>query len=510
MSFFWGNYRQWFVVTTFFFFFATAVLAELTIASPFTDHGVLQRDQTVPVWGTADAGVAITVKFAGQSHRVKADGKGKWKVTLTPMPANSRGQSLKVKGPRGEMIEVKDLLIGEVWICSGQSNMKMEINRAPKVEALVPQIKNVRSFEVKRTVAFAEQNRLEGKWVEEPPNSAVACSFAFYLEDLGEVPVGIILASWGSSSLEAWMPRSLTEVSPHFKTMMEEFDADTETRERIEAILQKKSWGNQDDIFLRRQSNILYNAMIHPLIPYACRGVVWYQGERNTQSMNGMVEQPWYGRHSGMLKYGETLQHWMRCYRERWQQEEFHFLVVMLPGYYKAVRTGPREGAAHPASHSWAWMRESQLKALELPDTGVVNTIDLGDVKNIHPKDKLPIGYRLALLAADDVLGKEIASRGPQLDKVVRREGSLVVTWKNGNGLKTTDGKAPSEFWITDESKKWFRAEAKIEAERVVLSSKQVKAPLYVRYAFVGKPEVNLVNGAELPAYPFRTDSFVP
>ena len=346
--------------------------------------------------------------------------------------------------------------------------------------------------------------------MEAPPQSAVAFSFAHFYQQQAEVPVGILSASWGSSSLEAWMPRALTEVSPHFKIMMDEFDADTETRERIKSILQKNPWSKQDDIFLRRQTNILYNAMIHPLIPYACQGVVWYQGERNTQSMAGMAKSPWYSRHSGILKYGETLQHWMRSYRGRWEDEELDFLVVMLPGYYKPLPTGPRNGPDHPAVHSWAWMRESQMKALELPHTAVANTIDLGDVKNIHPKDKLPIGKRLALLAAEDVLEKKLISRGPGVKSVAMKGEALVVSFENAKGLKTLVGKAPTGFWVTDDSKEWVQAKAELRGETVVLRSEKVAKPRYVRYAFVGKPQVNLVNGAGLPAYPFRTDEFAP
>jgi sialate O-acetylesterase len=157
--------------------------------------------------------------------------------------------------------------------------------------------------------------------------------------------------------------------------MMAEFDADFETRKKIETILNgPKPWNRRDDIFLRRQTNILYNAMIHPLIPYGCRGLVWYQGERNTQSMHGMKKEPWYFRNSGMLKYGNTLKAWMRQYRKEWQRDDFQFLIVMLPGYAKGIKGGPE----NPDTESWAWMRESQLKALELPLAAVINTIDLG------------------------------------------------------------------------------------------------------------------------------------
>ena len=250
--------------------------------------------------------------------------------------------------------------------------------------------------------------------------------------------------------------------------------------------------------------------MIHPLIPYACQGVVWYQGERNAQSMFGMVKEPWFSRNSGMLKYGETLQHWMKSYRKRWQDDELELLVVMLPGVFKALPTGPQKGPEHPGMHSWAWMRESQMKALELPHAAVANTIDLGDLKNIHPKDKLPIGKRLALLAADEVLGKDLVSRGPMLKSVANEGGQLVVSFENAAGLRTVDGKAPTAFWVADDSGKWVKAKAEVKGEGIVLSSEEVAKPLYIRYAFAWKPKVNLVNGAGLPAYPFRTDEFTP
>ncbi|HKL20224.1 MAG TPA: sialate O-acetylesterase, partial [Tichowtungia sp.] len=374
--------------------------AELTLASPFTDNAVLQRDRPLPVWGTADAGSAVTVEFAGQIKQAVADSSNHWKIMLDPMPASSKPRKMIIQSSNNPSIHFSNLLVGEVWICSGQSNMQMSHRFAPDVEALLPFAKNIRTFQVKNTVAFTEQNRCEGAWAEQPPDSAVALAFAFFLENAADVPVGILLASWGSSSIEAWMPRDMTHTVPHFKTIMDEFDADSETRDRIAGILSgPRPWPKPDDVFLRRQPNILYNAMMHPLAPYACRGLVWYQGERNTQSMFGMVKEPWYSRNSGMLKYGDTLKQWISRYRQEWNNPDMHFMVVMLPGYFrKPLSTGPQLGAEHPAVHSWAWMRESQLQARELPHTSVANTIDLGELDNVHPKDKLRVGQRLALL----------------------------------------------------------------------------------------------------------------
>ncbi|SDR65412.1 sialate O-acetylesterase [Polaribacter sp. KT25b] len=482
------------------------------LGSLFKDHMVLQRDVPIPVWGKATAGTTVTVKFANSKKQTIADSNGKWSVKLDALKASFDSKTMLVSSSMDKKtIKISDVLVGEVWICSGQSNMQFSVNGAPEVKKLIPSAKNIRSFKVKNTVALEPQDTCEGTWEVNYPNSAVAFSFAYFLEKSANVPVGIILTAWGSSSLEAWMPKDMVETVPHFKTMMEEFDADDKTKNRITAILNgKKPWGKEDDIFLRRQSNILYNAMMHPLMPYACKGIVWYQGERNTQSMHGMIKEPWFSRNSGMLKYGDVLKEWVKRYRKGWDNDDLHFLVVMLPGYGKELKTDKNIAANTPNAHSWAWMRESQLKVLELPHTSVANIIDLGDYKNIHPKDKLPVGKRLALLARKDVLGEKITALGPTLKKVKIKKNTVIVRFKNAKKLKTTDGKSPTGFWLADEANRWFPAKATIKGKRVILTSSSLENPLYVRYAFTGKPDVNLENEANLPAYPFRTDSFKP
>ena len=211
-----------------------------------------------------------------------------------------------------------------------------------------------------------------------------------------------------------------------------------------------------------------------------------------------------------MLKYGDTLKAWIQRYRKAWKSDDMQFMIVMLPGYYKQIKTGPKTGAQHPTAHSWAWMRESQLKALELPHTSVVNTIDLGSQRNIHPKDKLPIGKRLALLAARNSLGQDIQANGPMMKTIEVKERQLIVHFDHANGLKTTDGKPPSAFWLADDSGNWSPAIAEIKDQTVVLRSDKIEKPQYVRYAFAGKPKVNLVNSSDLPAFPFRSDQFEP
>ena len=487
------------------------VIAGLTVASPFTDNAVLQREIPIPVWGTADPGDAIAVKFANQEKTAKADGQGKWKVELDALSASFDPRILTISNGSDPTIALENIIVGEVWICSGQSNMQMGINKVPAVKAMAAEAKNIRSFTVKRTVAFTEQEDCEGKWVDKIPDSAVGFGFAHFLEEAAEVPVGIILTCWGSSSIEAWMPRDMVETVPHFKTMMKEFDADKKTRGRITSILKgKKPWSSGDDVFLRRQPNVLYNAMMHPLAPYASRGIVWYQGERNTMSLHGMPEGPWFARNSGMLKYGDTLKQWIGRYREEWGRDDLNFLIVMLPGYYKPVENDANKGAENPAAQSWAWMRESQMMVREMAGVSVVNTIDLGDVKNVHPKDKLPIGRRLALLALRDTLGKSTEGEGPVMERVEAVGDRLVVHFSHSKGLETSDGKAPGGFWLADDSAEWVKADARLDGQTVVLGSPDIRKPLYVRYAFAGKPKVNLINAAGLPAYPFRTDRFEP
>jgi sialate O-acetylesterase len=493
--------------TLFFTWFVLLVNAygDVVPSSLFTDHMVLQRGMAVPIWGNADAGESVRVEFAGQSKTTRVDAEGKWMLRLASLEASEVGREMRISGKNEVVFE--DVLVGEVWICSGQSNMQFGSGGVPGVKALIPEAGEVRTFEVKRTVAFEPKDSVEGTWKDEVPGSAVAAGFSILLEQAADVPVGIILSCWGSSSLEAWMPRDLEEKFPLLKEQMSLLDEGTEARTRIQSALDgPKAWSRPDDIFMRRQSTILYNAMIHPLAPYACRGLVWYQGERNAANLDTLPKEPWYRRSIPALMYGEALKLWMQRYRQQWGREDFYFMVVMLPGYAR----GLEKQAESPTAASWAWMRESQLEALELPGTSVVNTIDLGHLTNIHPADKLPIGHRLALLAQRDTLSKDIVAEGPVMSQVEAQGNTLVVRYDYAKGLMTKDGAAPKAFWIAGAAGKWMPAEAELRGETVVLQADGLAKPLYVRYAFAGMPRTNLVNAVKLPARPFRTDSFAP
>lgn len=484
------------IVTALCGFFSNAVSADFWVASPFTDNAVLQRDLPVPVWGKAEPKSQVTVEFAGQKKSCVADADGRWQVKLDPLTGSYVARELTVVASgTDDRISIRNVVVGDVWICSGQSNMQMETPKIPAVKALIPSMKHLRQFTVKQTVAFKEQERCLGKWKTRHPESAVAFAFAYFLQQHADVPVGIVQSCWGSSSIEGWMPRDMTDTFPHFKKHMDEFDADEEKHARIESILNgPKPWGRKNDIFLRTQPNVIYNAMMHPLAPMACRGIVWYQGEANAK------------RIPSMLQYGKTLPAWVKRYRQAWGRDDLHVLAVMLPGFAK----GLKNRVARPDQKSWAWMRESQLKVLDLPHTSVANTIDLGHPTNIHPTDKLPIGKRLALLAARDTLRQKNDALGPVLKRVESKSDRLVVHFDHASGLKTRDAKAPTGFWISGDAEKWVEASAEINGESVILKSAELASPRFVRYAFAGKPKVNLVNNADLPAYPFRTDNFKP
>ena len=481
---------------------------ELKLANLFCDYMVLQRDTSIPVWGKAKPKEKITVTFAGKSKTTTANKQGDWMINLDPLSASKKERQMTVSGHT--QIVVSNIVIGDVWICSGQSNMKFSVNDVPEIKSLIPFSKNIRSFEVKRTVSLKEANDVSGKWVDTHPKSAVAFGFAYFLENIADIPVGIIHASWGSSSIEAWMPRDMTKKLPYFKTIMDEFDANTSTHKKINTALSNPNgWSNKEDIFLRRQPNILYNAMMKPLAPFACKGLVWYQGERNTRYLTGVPEvskENWFHKVSSMKEYGDILKLWIQRYRKEWHNNDMHFAIVMLPGYGKGTAKNPKIDSKSPTAESWAWMRESQLKVLDLPHTSIANTIDLGDEKDVHPTDKYPIGQRLALLVAKKVLNMDIIDQGPTMQKVEALNNSLIVHFKNARGLKTNNKKPPTGFWIADHSLIWKPAHAKIEGETIILNNNEINKPLYIRYAFAGKPNVNLVNDVNLPAYPFRTD----
>lgn len=473
----------------------------IRMGAPFTDNAVLQQMIPLPVWGTSLPGASITITFDTQIKTTVADTNGVWRVVLDPLiavkltSANDVPKGMKMivvceKEGRKIVKELNNILVGEVWICSGQSNMQYGWGKEShamfnwggdtNLAALVSDAKTkpIRSFTVLPDVAFTPNDHCNGSWSTGVSGSAVAFGFSYHLYQKLKVPVAVIVTCWGSSSIEGWMPRDMTGQLPHFKAIMETFDADTNVQSRVRAAMERGI--QHGNVFVRQQPNLLYNAMLHPVIPYACRGMVWYQGEANA------------GRYAD---YAQSFPLWIARLRKEWGHDDFHVLAVMLPGF---------------GDKQWPWFREVQLGILKVPRTSVANTIDLGDEKNIHPADKAPICERLALLARRDVYGEKIEAQGPVFKSRTVKANRVVLEFDHADGLKTTDGAAPTGFQLAGSDKNWHPATAAIKGTAIELEAEGLAAPVYVRYAFSGKPAVNLVNGANLPAYPFRTDDDPP
>ncbi|MEN8127266.1 MAG: sialate O-acetylesterase [Planctomycetota bacterium] len=474
----------------------------LELGSPFSENMVLQRQSEIPVWGWGKPASEVRVTIADKKAAATVAEDGSWKLKLDAIPAGGPYQFQVTSD--SETITCKNVLVGDVWICSGQSNMQMPYAKMAGSKQILANRKGrpIRCMEVKRTVSLAPSQRCQGQWSSRPVPSAVALAFSYHLQKDLDIPVGIILTCWGSSWLEGWMPKDMTEELPHFDQMMRDFEKND--RQKVESLIKKaesgkragkgQKWSRENEIYLRTRPNIVYNAMLHPLAPYAVRGIVWYQGESNARSIEDMMQ------------YRQSLQKWCQRMRALWQHDDLHLLVVMLPKF-KVVRNG--KSIKDPTAHSWAWIRESQMKILDLPHTSIVNTIDLGNPNNIHPPDKAPIGQRLALLAQRDALGKTLLAQGPKMKSVTIHSDEIVIAYENAEGLATTDGEAVRGFWVAGKSRQWKAATGQIKGETVVLSCGDT-TPEVVRYAFCAVPNVNLINAAKLPALPFRTDTDKP
>jgi len=497
-------------------FVTTHALADVKLPAVFCDHMVLQRDTVVPVWGWADPGEKVSVTLAEQTQTATADADGKWSVKLDKL-ASGAPVTLTVKGKN--TVIVNDVLVGEVWLASGQSNMQLQVNAvtnawAEKASAKFPQI---RMFTVARHTAVTPQSNCEGEWIVCSPETVGNFSAAAYFfgRDLHQklgCPVGLINASWGGTPIEAWtsMPRlaGKKEFEPVFKEwegkMRVPYDEE-KARAQYEKQLavwkkvseKRKAEGKpltkapQEPVNPREHKNYpanLFNGMIAPIIPYAIRGGIWYQGENNAHGESAKL-------------YAIQLPLLIQDWRERWNEGEFPFAWVQLPNFKKATED---PGAAS----DWAMMRESMLHSLSVTNTGMAIAIDVGEAANIHPKNKQAVGHRLALWALAAVYGEKIPFSGPLPAEHKVKGGEIMLSFTHADGGLVAKGGELKGFAIAGADKKWFWAEARIEGDEVVVSSPDVKSPVAVRYAWADNPDCNLFNGAGLPASPFRTDNW--
>lgn len=486
-----------------------AAHADVKLPAIFSDHMVLQRDATVPVWGWADPGEKVTVSIAGQTLSTQPGSDGKWMVKLAKLNA-ARPTTLTVKG-KNEIV-INDVLVGEVWLGSGQSNMAMTVARSKDFpqEQAAAQFPSIRMFKEESAAAEKPQGGGSGRWVICSPDSVGSFSAILYFfgrelhRSLG-VPVGLINSSVGGTPIESWIAPEVQRAAPDLKSFFTAADKENagiaseaakkkyerdlaqwqEASKKARAEKQKAPRRPQNPTELKeRKANIggLFNGKIAPLIPYAIRGALWYQGEANSMP----AKAPFYEHQLRLL---------VTDWRTRWGYE-FPFAWAQLPNF-----GGP--------GRDWPTVREAMLKTLALPRTGMGINIDIGDEKNIHPLNKQEAGRRLSLWALGTVYGRKVpATSGPLPAGHEIREREVVVRFKHANGgLIAKDGPVRG-FVIAGSNREWKPAQARIAGDTVIVSSPDVAKPVAVRYAWENFPSCNLYNGAGLPATPFRTDNW--
>ena len=477
------------------FLFLLVLPAGSSAAGPakiFSDHMVLQCELPVPVWGRAAAGSEVVVEFAGQSVKTKTDDEGRWKILLEPLKANAAGRDLVVQ-VAAERTVIRDVLVGEVWFAGGQSNMDYRVGgmarRLAEGRALVKaaELPSIRFRKINESNSPTPQDDLKrgGGWVVCGPGtvsgfSAVAYVFAQRLHRELGVPVGVMDCSWGGTPIEPYIPIEAFKGHPTLERLGELGKAGDIAGVRALAggtYARSAAW----------LAGAIYNGRIAPVVPYAIRGAIWYQGESN----------------AGRAKEYETIfplliQDW----RKQWKRE--------LPFYFVQLANFRMPTSKPGQASSWAELQNAQRLALRLPKTGMAVINDIGAARDIHPRNKKDVGERLARWAlANEYGSKDVVVSGP-LYRDFKVDGSRVrISFEYAEGLKTCDGGEPGRFEIAGRDQVWHWGKASIDGEAVLVASEEVPEPVAVRYAWASNPEgANLVNAAELPASLFRTDSW--
>jgi len=492
---------------------STAVLADVRLHPLFSDHTVLQRGQKVPVWGWADPGEKVTVEFAGQRVGTTTDTNGRWSVQLHPLKASVEGRSLRVTG--NNTVEIQDVVVGEVWLCSGQSNMEWPLASSfdPEPDIQASTNPNLRLFTVRKATSRIPLSNFADptghSWTTANPDtvrrfSAVAYYFGRDLQPALGVPVGLIHTSWGGSPAEAWTSNTTLSANPVYardilepvanqlrnrKNALAKWEADAEAAKAAGKPVPGKpftGWIPGD----------LFNAMIAPLVPYAVAGAIWYQGESNA---------------SRAWQYRDLFADMILDWRRAFGQDDLTFLAVQLAPWDRNKKRSIEDLTKTPGESDWAELREAQNHvATRLPKVGVAVITDVGDKDDIHPTKKAPVGARLALLAQRIEYGRKLPAQGPVFtSRMVSGNKVTLVFSETPGGLRTLDGAAPTGFAVAGEDRVWHWADASLRSgNQVVVSSPNVAKPVAVRYGWADYPVVNLSNGAGLPASPFRTDNW--
>jgi sialate O-acetylesterase len=487
--------------------FASGVQAEVSLPNIFGDHMVLQRGQQNPVWGWADKGEKVTVTIGDQSHSATANDKGEWRVKLAPMKVG-KPLTLTVKGRN--TFKFTDVLVGEVWICSGQSNMAWSVGQADDadLEVMTAKQPNIRIISVPQVGTQEAQDNFKGKWERCSPQnigsfSAVGYFFGRQLHQTLDIPIGLIDNAWGGSAAEAWIRRDVLEADKRYAELLDRWKQTEKTYDHKKAVeawkARVKKWEEggkkggkprapRDPLTGNHRPANIYNGVLHPTIGYGIRGAIWYQGESNA----GRAYQY---RHLFPL----MIQHW----RDEWKQGDFPFYFVQLADFHGEVE--------QPGGSSWAELREAQTMTLsKLKNTGQAVIIDIGEGRDIHPRNKQIVGKRLARWALAKDYGIDVVHQSPTYKSMEVKGGKATLAFDHvGKGLYSFDVVNPVGFAIAGKDQKFVWAEARIIGkDKVQVWSDKVKEPVAVRYGWAENPVVTLYSRDGLPATPFRTDDW--
>jgi len=500
-----------------------SLLAELSLPHFFSDHMVLQRERAAALWGKASPKAEVTIEFKGKTAATKADAKGQWHTAIETGAADAKGAVLTVKSG-ADSVTINDVLVGEVWLASGQSNMYFTMNRVPAYAELMSKADHpgLRMFDAPLVTAVEPQDDIAGEWTlcspkTVPGYSAVAFFFALKLHQELGIPVAVLKTCWGGKPVETFTSREALNTLPGTKAMVDKLmqeaaaydpgkakaayaanlekwqatmaaakDKSAEERKR----LPKKPAEPKPPLETEGKPGVLFNAMIHPFAGYTMRGAIWYQGEGNAKA--------------GAVPYDQTLPLMIRDWRQRWD-DDFSFYFVQLANY-RTPSTTP--GTPDP----WALLQDRMRHILvSTPKTGMAIINDVGEANDIHPKDKQTPGERLARWALAKDYGRDLIYSGPLFKSSEVKGDAMRVTFDHaGTGLKARDDAALKRFEIAGVDRVWHWAEAKINGtDSVLVSSPAVKQPAAVRYAWAANPEgANLINSDGLPASVFRTDDW--
>ncbi len=483
---------------------ASSARAGVTLPYLIADHMVVQRGLPVHVWGKADPGETVTVAFRGNQRQSATDPLGRWSVHL---PAGDAGGPFEMTIRGATIHTLTDVLVGDVWVASGQSNMEWPINRSADAAREIaaarhPRIRLVRAMH--KTSEFPVEDLVGEMWRECSPQSApdfsaVAYHFGRLIQQSAGVPIGLIQTAWGGTPIDAWTSLRAISSDPALMPVFAEWDARMQdyALDRLRYHQAAKAWEAAtaaDRAQHKRvppppekpvgpgshwEPGVLYNAMIAPLTRLPIRGVIWYQGEANSSNRRAPL-------------YGRLLRAMIEDWRKAWGIGDFPFLLVQLANY-------------NAPDSDWPEIREAQRLALALRNTAMAVTIDVGTPADIHPPDKKTVGTRLSLAARSLAYGEAIEFSGPLPRQAAAQDNSVVVWFDHAEGLTARNGVVRS-FEIAAADRKFIPAEGRLEGSTVVLLNPGPERPRWVRYAWKDNPEASLYNAAGLPASPFRLE----